>query len=308
MKVLGCEVIVGENTFSMVHSVEVNTTWEEQVETAKITLPSNIKIDQRKISEVIKVGEKVIIMLGYDTLQEVFSGYVTGVGAKIPIEISCENEMYRLKKKTFSYSGKTTFKELLKNFYSGIKLDAVDLDLGEVEFKNTSQARALQLISEKFGVKCFFRNGILTIGKQYNSNTAKKVKINTTYFIEENLEFRKAEDIKLKVKAISNLDNGKKLEIELGDDDGDARTLNFYNIKEEATLKRVAEQELKKIKYTGYRGDFSTFGIPVIKSGDIVNIIDKKRKDRQGNYYTKGVRYTFGMGGYRQNITLDIKI
>ena len=72
-----------------------------------------------------------------------------------------------------------------------------------------------------------------------------------------------------------------------------------------AELISLATQELKKYYYSGFKGKFITFGIPFVKTGDNIKIIDPVLKERNGTYKCKSVNYTCGMNGIRQEIQLD---
>lgn len=140
--------------------------------------------------------------------------------------------------------------------------------------------------------------------------------------ISDNLEYKKLEDIKLGAKCYSinkveltttNKDGSKKtkakrLETFVGEQDGEIRTLYFWNIKTETELKQLGERELRKFYYEGFTGKFTTFGQPFVKHGDEVVLQDNILPERNGSYLVKGVRRTFGQGGYRQEIELHLKL
>jgi len=71
--------------------------------------------------------------------------------------------------------------------------------------------------------------------------------------------------------------------------------------------KKLLQRETERLRYTGYRGSFTTFGKPDIRHGDIVNLSDPIFPERSGKYLVKRVRTTFGMNGYRQEVELESK-
>lgn len=74
-------------------------------------------------------------------------------------------------------------------------------------------------------------------------------------------------------------------------------------------LIKLATAQLEKKYYTGFKGYFTTFGIPFIPMGDNVKIEDPILQDRNGTYKVKSVTYMSGVTiGQRQVITLDYKI
>jgi len=90
--------------------------------------------------------------------------------------------------------------------------------------------------------------------------------------------------------------------------EGERRTLHFINILNEKKLFQKGIEELQKYFYTGFKGKFVTFGIPYIKQGDNVNILDDILPERNGRYKVKGVEYNGGVQGHRQTIILDYLI
>lgn len=90
--------------------------------------------------------------------------------------------------------------------------------------------------------------------------------------------------------------------------EGERRTLHFINILDEKKLFKKGIEELQKYFYTGFKGKFVTFGIPYIKQGDNVNILDDILPERNGRYKVKGVEYNGGVQGHRQTIILDYLI
>ncbi len=90
--------------------------------------------------------------------------------------------------------------------------------------------------------------------------------------------------------------------------EGERRTFFFKGITSADTMIQRAKEKLNNYYYSGYRGTFTTFGIPFTRSGDNIYIIDKALPERSGYYKVKSVRYTGGVNGLRQEIEVDYKI
>jgi hypothetical protein len=90
--------------------------------------------------------------------------------------------------------------------------------------------------------------------------------------------------------------------------EGERRTFYFKDVTNSDTLIQRAKDKLKDYFYSGFSGSFTTFGIPFVKSGDNVYLIDKSLPERSGYYKVKAVKYSGGTNGLRQDITLDYKI
>lgn len=90
---------------------------------------------------------------------------------------------------------------------------------------------------------------------------------------------------------------------------GERRTLYFWNVQTNEALIDLALAELKKYYYRGFTGKFITFGIPVVRQGDNVDILDPVLPEKNGRYKVKSVRYFGGAGtGLRQEIELEYLI
>lgn len=117
----------------------------------------------------------------------------------------------------------------------------------------------------------------------------------------------KADDIRIKIKAISLLESGGKIEVDAGDPDGDTRTLFKYNVSERE-LKAMAEREASRFRFDGFRGSITTFLTVVFKHGDEVELVDPKIPERDGIYLIEAVDIEVGVNGYFQTLKLGAKI
>ena len=73
-------------------------------------------------------------------------------------------------------------------------------------------------------------------------------------------------------------------------------------------LTNYVTKELNRVSYEGWRGSFTTFGLPMVKHGYSVSIIDNILPERNGTYMVKQVNTSFGVDGFRQEIYLDLRI
>ncbi len=306
MKIPVCKISIGSFEFDYVHAVEVSSSWDELTDSATILLPSKLKLDKDSLKDVLAKGDECEVQLGYDdNLQTVFKGYLTAIKPTTPIELSFEDEMWKLKQLNINTSFKGgSLVDFLESVFPGTEIDAFDLQMAPFYADNINGARLLDQIKSDYGLRSFFRNGVLVIGKQYDPNDYKKHIFKIDYNMEgESLEFMSKEDVKIAVRAISNNPDGTKVEVEFGDSDGDTKTLNFYNL-DESELRKVAEKELSQMKYDGWRGPFTAFGEPMVKHGDAVELRHATESDKVGTYWIDAVHTTFGIDGFRQEITL----
>jgi hypothetical protein len=302
--------------FDYLTEVEIVSSWKQLTDTATIKFPRLYNVESRKIKldQQIKYGEKVTLQLGYDfELVKVFEGFVTGIKPVAPVEIRCEDKMFELKRKQVKPKGwkNAHITDILK--YIGIaKYETLgDIVIGPFCFDSTTRnaAQALDKLKDIIKLPIFFRAGVLMVGNPYNPDTTKVTKTTLTFgydIVTHSLEYKRKEDTMLKIKAVSHLPNGKKIELELGDSDGEARTLDFYNL-DKATLKKRAEAQIELLKYDGWRGSITTYGEPFMHHGDIVVLVDPE-EEKQGQYYIDEVKTTTSAtGGYRHELKLGAK-
>ncbi|WP_166769799.1 hypothetical protein, partial [Flavobacterium psychrophilum] len=226
---------------------------------------------------------KITVKLGYDgNLKTRFVGYIRTVDAKKPVKIMCEDGMFLLKTVETKKKGykKVALKQLITDLLAGTGIDFLlvdgDISLGSYRMLKDTVAEELNEMKSKYGLRAYFRtiNGQskLYVGLGYPFDNRKKESfIYGQNLISEDFVYRIAEDVKIKVKAISIDDKNKRTEIETGDKDGELYTVYHDNIGVDE-LRKFAESELKRFKTTGFKGSFETFGEPFVNKCDIAHI------------------------------------
>jgi hypothetical protein len=243
------------------------------------------------------------------------------------------------------YSAETMIQDLLSlpglaKYNYKVVTDNYNTQIGDFIIKSQSVAQVLQELREKYHLQSYFRkntSGIweLRVGiiKYYNEDrTTPTTNPQTNYdYIfhfqknitdDKNLVYTREDDIRIGIKAYSVLKvelkgltkantfrtQHKRLEVIAGDPDGEVRTLFFWNVQTVAELTKLANAKLKFLKYEGFRGSFTTFGLPFVRHGDIIRLENDIIPERMGNYYVKGVKTKFGINGIRQQITIDYRV
>lgn len=307
--------IAGAKTWQLdkVTEVEITLDTEQLTDTCKITLPKRIKWDG--VADIpVRRGDAVKVWLGYDDdLQLAFTGYIRDVGFKTPIVLTCEDEMFKLKQQaTVKKAYKSvSIETLLKDQDISYKLNVMgEQSLGQYRVTADTVASLLGHLHEN-GIRSFFRyeNGepVLYCGVLFEREESPTQVFATGVNIisDQSLEQQQAENIRLRVKAISLMPNNKKIKVEVGDADGEHRTLHTYN-KTESELKAWAEQEIKRLKRDGLKGSFTTFGAKLVDKLTAIGIkIDGEKK---GVYQVKKNVIKYGTSGFRQEITLGARI
>lgn len=182
--------------------------------------------------------------------------------------------------------------------------------LGQYRVTADTVASLLGHLQEN-GIRSFFRyeNGapMLYSGVLFEreSHPSQVFATGVNIISDQSLEQQKAENMRLRVKAVSLMPNNKKIKVEVGDADGEHRTLHTYN-KTESELKAWAEQEIKRLKRDGLTGSLTTFGYRLADKLDVVGIkIDDEKK---GVYQVKKNIIKYSTGGFRQEITLGQRV
>jgi hypothetical protein len=306
------KITIGKLVFNnLINNVEVDSGRKCLTQTATIKMPRfNQLVDSSASDYKIKTGDAVKIELGYDNkLFEEFTGYVSEVSPKSPLEIKCEDEMWLLKQSTVTMSWKSiTLKNLLAWLVPSVNiLQCPEVTLSPFSVSYVTKFKVLQKLKDEYGLDVYFRKGKLFVGLAYTETGLNKVVYNfqknvPKEEVDKNLFFRKKDDAKLRVKAISILPDNKRIETEVGDKDGDQTTLTFYNIKTKDELRKQATELINKQKFDGYRGSIKCFGVPYATFGMVARFIDERYKERQGDYFIDQVKVSYGSDGYRREI------
>lgn len=318
---MGSYLKLGEITTSSLTSASGKSSLKELSDTCTITLPRAYRqavikgkkdtLERKNITDYLKVGDEVLVALGYDDeLHEKFVGYIKKISADVPLVLECEDEMYKLRKTNFSESFKSiTLLQLLKKIAPGYTYEVIDdIPLGKFIIANSSAFETLEALRNDYLLHSYFKGNKLIVGFPTDFKPQNNYTFNTKHMrSSEALEFIKADDVKIEIKAISNNSNGTKTVVTVGDSGGSVRTLNFAN-KSKTELENLAKKQLSTLKFDGYQGSFEIFGIPLVKVGDAVTIVDDEHSERDGKYLVESVEWSFDNGGYKQTIKPSYKL
>lgn len=319
MFVLESYIEIGGIAFDQVRDVKITRSVDLLADTAVIKLPTKFVLegDEQDTAGVILPGQKVKITLAYEDVIErtEFVGYVKEVRPNTPVEIHCEDAMYVLRRininKNFT---NTTLEKVLAFILQGtdIKLSGSIplINLEKFLIKNSNGAVALQKIKKTYGLSCYIdNNGALFCGLRQQEGVGNRV----IYQLEGNtishkLQYKLADQVRIKLKAIAWQKDNKKIEVTVGDADGEQRTWQTYEVLDEQQLKRLAESKLASMKYDGYDGSIQGFLVPYADRGMTAEIYDDQYPERAGSYFIPKVVTRFGISGARRTVTLGRKV
>lgn len=321
MKQLTVQITIGQYSFYVVDSINIESSWNFLADTATITLPRRLltqgslsNVAAPDLSSVIKVGDPVQIDLGYDFVFETeFTGYVKGISPNIPVKIECEDAMWKLKQNSLSNAWRSvSLKELLDFIVpSGIEVKTPgQVNLGKFRIEGVSTFDILKKIKEVYGLVSYFRGNSLIVGFPFQEQ-ANEMNLHLQRNVDDSktkIAYRRSDQASLKFKAISIQADGSKIEVELGDPKGQLRTIHVPIGLKESEIKTIAQQRMKLYSFDGYQGTITTFGQPHVRHSDNVKIIDDLYPDREGTYRIDTVKVQVGAGGYRRTLTLGNKV
>jgi hypothetical protein len=261
-------------------------------------------------------GDKVNVWLGYDDdLRLEYEGFISRINYKTPLEIECEGYEFLLRSpcetKTWS---KTTMKEVLQYIIKSTEITLSELvpDVSFTKFiipANMTRLEALQMVKENYGMTIYFTGSELYAGLAYIVDKGTvKYRLGWNTIKDDELKYRNADDVSLKIKAVWIKPDNTKIEAEVGDPKGSVRTLFFYNVESKEALKKLAAEEIKKYKYSGYEGKITTFLQPFAEPGMKGELSDPKYREREGTYYITKTIVKAGMSGGRRTVEFTIKL
>lgn len=339
-----CEIsITSEGTnrnisFNFVHSIEIESSYENLTDTCKIIIPRKLTFDGDPLfngdNPIFRRGDKIEVSIGYvPNIKKVFSGYIKNVGSNVPTILECEDDMWLLKQYTVNYPSKaglidriskaplkyhpTTIQptlklnELLDYCLPNIEFETVDnIDLGKFTIINASPAMVLDKLKDEYGLYSYFRNGVLNVGFANDASVTSEAefKMEEVVINSDSLEWQRAEDVRLKCVAISMNKDNTKTQVEFGDSDGNQITIHKYDMHAKS-LEFSAKEWIKENKYTGFKGEVETFGEPVMNHGDRCKLTSIKLPERDGTYLIKKVKRIYSVdAGNHQILTLGMKV
>ncbi len=306
--------------FSSLNDIVIEKSIDKLYTTCKLKVPTSARLNTAagnsnvKTSSVFEKGDRVNVQLGYnDRLNEEFEGFIDKINMTTPLEIECEGYEFHLRdslvSKTFA---STNLKEVLQYIVKGVPQIMVNTkDVPEIQMKNyiipanLKRIDALQQLKDNYGLTIFFIKDELYAGLdfvKYLGNVKYSLGVNTPSVDE--LKFQKAEDIKLRIKAIQINKDNTKLDAETGDSSGELRTLYFHTAKSKADLIKLAQAEILKYKFDGFSGKLTSKLEPWSAPGMVAKIVDKQYPERAGNYEIRSVTTSFGTSGAKRTVEI----
>jgi hypothetical protein len=314
----------------LLEGVEITRSVEQLSDTATITLPGSVFNKALEIEDKIKRGNTVKIELGYNAdmttttpappkegnsaLVTEFEGFIESIETNDgSITIKCEDAIYQLRQPVAD-------KELINPDVS----DVLNYVLAQIEgytlscdyqFKydkftilSNTAYKVVKQIQEETKANVYLKGNVLHVHPQY-----KEIFGLAEYSFQHNiesseLEYRNADDKKTEVIVEGKSKDGKVIRETAGEKGGDTITIKIDGVSDPASLKNMAEEQLKVKSYTGYSGSFTGWLIPYCDAGYKVTISDEDYEYKSGTYYVLEVVTNFSKAGGSRQIKIGSKI
>ncbi|MBK7097908.1 MAG: hypothetical protein IPH58_05595 [Sphingobacteriales bacterium] len=325
------EVKMGSYRLKGFHSCEIKKSVHQIIQTAVVEIPAsalmhnNDKKERINVADKIKEGDAISISFGYDYKNNnEFAGFIRKIDKKIPITLTCEDAMSLFRKVSIKKTYNCSLKEVLDNLAdevnkaknAGITVDneVPDIPVPNFIVDNKSALWVLQQLKDWYPMISIRLNGNRLLCRMlYSAKADHKVKYaingprcNTVDVgqLEYITEIKSVKVVLEMTKA-----NGKVVKMEYGD--SNAEEVVTRQVKKEMSadvLKQIADCEMIKHSYTGFKGSFTTMLTPYIEL-DTVASIEDPQFGRNGNVYIGTVVTSFSTtGGGRRNVEIDFKL
>lgn len=307
------EIKIGQRTLKGISKVLIESSVESLSDIASIELPAYINNQAYDIEDKVKRGMAVEIKLGYNGKNNTeFKGFVRSISVNTPCVIECEDEIFSFRKAVRSEVFiKKSVSDILKAIGSQVGVPVVskvnDLVYDKFVIQDATGYEVLQKIQEQFRIMIYMYEGKLYANYMFMErngveylNFQKNVKASSLKFVRE-------EDTKVRVNIRGvGADNKATKLVQVGQSGGEVVNLpERLNVTDEKALQNIANEELKRLSYTGFRGSLTTWGAVKIGAAWVVNVKDEDYPGRDGFYFVKGMKVIFGKDtGFERELNL----
>lgn len=310
-----------------IESITIDESVKDMGDKCNIVVPRNIKTFKgEKLTDLISEGNRVYVSLGYDGLVDEFEGYIKEIGGSSPISLELDDNFYPLRKNSITQSYQAvSLKQLLTDLAPGYEIHCPDVNVGKKVIDRATSYQVLKEINDEFGFYTYLRGGKLYCQWAYDVRGFGQE--HTYYLCDQvingkriycanvrpggnNLKYEHASSMDIAVEVCANRANGKKFTYRVGAKYKDAavKRMNFGTGISDDQAKQIAEQTYAALRYDGYKGTITGYGIPRTKAGDSLNIIDYDLPERNGKYLIEKVSIKYSKNGIERENKLSFKI
>jgi len=314
---LSWEITIGKYKVKTVKDVKITASVLNLSDTASITLPGKYLNTWKSVENKIKVGDEVVIKLGYDDDNETeFNGYLKRISRdNNSIVLECEDALYLLNKSVANreykdISLRDLLSDILKQVDSSLQTDCdYDYTMKKLVVFHQTALDVLKKVHDDTKANIWFEDKTLHIHPVYDmmGGISSSIIYDTKTNVQSNeLKWVDKTDKKVKIEIAYNMPDGNLKKQSFGDDNGETIT-RYSATSDDSELKKIAENEYNLWNYSGYEGCFTGWLIPRTKAGESIRLRDKERNE-DGTYYVTGVEIEFGQNGAKRKVTLGRKL
>lgn len=310
------DIEIGDYKVGMMEKVEIHSSVELLADTAVITLPGTQYNSALDVEGKIKRGDRVSIRLGYGEtgLAEEFSGWVQRIGTDNgAITVECEDDLFKLRVPLADREMKNVrlsdlLKSVLEETGGGYSLEcSYSWTYDKFVVSTATAYDVLKKIQEECGADVYLKGKTLHVHAP-GEKVGKDVLYDFSLNVQDcNLEYRNADERKVRVVVKTLLPDGSVKEMEVGSTGGDKVEVRAAASDDESMRLR-GESEHKRLSFDGYDGDITTWLVPHVAAGDGAVLHDRDYGYKDGKYFVTSVDTEFGSGGATRKVTLGFRL
>lgn len=297
--------------------LEIVKSVDNLADTAVIVLPEAVMNEVLDFEQLIGRGTEVLIRLGYDgELKNEFSGYIREIAVNdSSLKIRCEDALFLFR---VGVPDKEMKGVSLKQVAQYV-IDHVDPDFTlqcdyEVNYEKFTIHQAtgydvLKKLQEETKANIYFdtENKTLHIHKPYLEKGGEVYYSMQKNIENSSLDFKTKLDTKHEVTVESTDINGIVHKVTVGTTGGDKTNWKVGSM-DEASMREIAKEILKKKAAPSYDGTFDTWLVPFVAPSWSARIKDADYPDKEAWYYVKSVTTSISEGGGKRVVTPGVKL
>lgn len=310
------KIRIGKFRLGLLDAVKIHRSVDLLSDSAEIVLPAVLMNKALRLEGKLERGQEVEICLGYNgELKTEFNGYLLDVGTdRGNMVLKCEDSMYLLRKPLPDVELKSvSLKQLLEYAVreTGAGLETAcsyDFVYDKYVVSGMTGYSLLKKLQEETRANVYMKERTLHIHPAYEE-TFGKVKYDFSVNIEkDNLVYKKAAERVFEVEVGGTGKDGSPVKVKVGTAGGDKRTVKIQGVTDSEALKKRGEEEMKRLSYDGYEGDFTGWLIPYCEAGYAAKITDGEYPEKNGTYYVTAVTTEFSNNGGSRKVQLGRKL
>jgi hypothetical protein len=315
-------ITIGTLKFKGCKSFYVDKDVDNLSVTGTVELPLKAMLSGEKgkekimVDESIKTGDIITIEAGYQEyeIREIFSGNISNIDPSDSVKITIEDAVYLLRKQPVLINEKDiTVKDLCNILIKGTDLslssNTISMKIDAFKYKGNA-AGALAKLKEEMKLTCYFDGLELFVGGQQMNTKGQITAIYGGNVLKNQTSYQYADANPVQVTVIGKKENGEEVKVVAGQEGGSAMTFYKYNVTDEELLNTIANDELNRYSFNGFKGSLKLWFIPFAEpGGSIVYKNENYKQETEGTYFIKGVKYSFSTSeGLKQTVKLGAKL